>query len=216
MDSGYDIVKNYPLPLEDIICSLTSAELDPGKAGVRNIEKKSDYIRRLCCSDAVISLASRYLSSRPKLVRAIYFNKTSTNNWLVSWHQDRTVAVSRKFTADDWGPWSVKDGVHHVQPSVEVLEKTITLRLHLDDANEENGCLMVMPCSHKQGLLAPSEIHAIVVSREPFMCCANAGDILVMKPHLLHASSKATEPTNRRVLHMEFSSFELPNGISWA
>ncbi|WP_141215531.1 hypothetical protein [Hahella sp. CCB-MM4] len=47
-------------------------------------------------------------------------------------------------------------------------------------------------------------------------CEAIEGSILVMRPHLLHASSKAIAPTNRRILHVEYSDYRLPEGIHWA
>jgi hypothetical protein len=37
-----------------------------------------------------------------------------------------------------------------------------------------------------------------------------------MKPLLLHASSKATVPNRRRVLHFLFGPKALPLGLSWA
>lgn len=59
------------------------------------------------------------------LVRVIFFDKTSDNNWLVSWHQDRTVSVDKRMEIPGWGPWTVKDGVHHVQPSVNILNRMV-------------------------------------------------------------------------------------------
>jgi hypothetical protein len=42
------------------------------------------------------------------------------------------------------------------------------------------------------------------------------GGALVMRPLLLHASSKATSPTHRRVLHVLFGPTDLPLGLEWA
>jgi hypothetical protein len=41
------------------------------------------------------------------------------------------------------------------------------------------------------------------------------GGALVMKPLLLHASSKATRTMPRRVLHFVFGPPELPLGLEW-
>ncbi|NQZ90690.1 MAG: hypothetical protein HRT54_24290, partial [Colwellia sp.] len=46
-------------------------------------------------------------------------------------------------------------------------------------------------------------------------CEANVGDLLIMRPLILHASSKAKFPKHRRVIHMEFSSYDLPNDVYW-
>jgi ectoine hydroxylase-related dioxygenase (phytanoyl-CoA dioxygenase family) len=81
-------------------------------------------------------------------VRAIFFDKSSGSNWLVPWHQDLTIAVASKCEAPGFGPWSVKDGIPHVQPPDELLKQMIALRLHLDDCDASNGALRVIPGSH--------------------------------------------------------------------
>jgi hypothetical protein len=40
--------------------------------------------------------------------------------------------------------------------------------------------------------------------------------VLVMRPLVLHASSKATGTSKRRVLHILFGPPELPYGLEWA
>ncbi|HEX6908763.1 MAG TPA: hypothetical protein VF142_00130 [Longimicrobium sp.] len=40
-------------------------------------------------------------------------------------------------------------------------------------------------------------------------------NLLVMRPALLHASSPATRPGHRRVVHLEFAADELPHGLQW-
>jgi hypothetical protein len=55
---------------------------------------------------------------------------------MVSWHQDVTIAVRARGRSAGVRPWSVKDGVPHVQAPAELLEQMITLRLHLDDCDE--------------------------------------------------------------------------------
>jgi hypothetical protein len=37
-----------------------------------------------------------------------------------------------------------------------------------------------------------------------------------MKPLLFHASNKTTNNERRRVLHIEFSNQELPDGLEWS
>ena len=54
----------------------------------------------------------------------------------------------------EFGPWSVKDGVPHVQAPAEYLEQMLAVRLHLDDADEENGALRVLVGSHRLGRLS--------------------------------------------------------------
>jgi len=92
----------------------------------------------------------------------------------------------------------------------------VTFRIHLDDTNLENGCLKVHPESQKLGILTQADIQKYIETHTPVICEAKAGSALAMRPHILHASSKAITPSQRRVLHLEYSSFELPDGVEWA
>lgn len=218
LEAGYELINEF-LSRDELMAIDREVELAklPAKAGgIRNADKKFSSVRDLANSEKLYAHAKAYLSGQPALVRAILFDKTADNNWLVSWHQDRTVAVSKKLTMQNWGPWSVKDGVHHVQPPVDVLDQMVAFRIHLDATNQENGCLRVMPGSHKFGILEQAVIQQYVQSHKPMVCEAPAASALVMRPHVLHSSRKASKPSQRRVLHLEYSSFELPSGLAWA
>ena len=189
----------------------------PSKVGgIRNAEKKFSSIGALALSERLLCKVGCYLNGTPKLVRAILFNKTEESNWLVTWHQDKTVAVSKRFEQSGWGPWSVKDNTDHVQPPLSVLNQMVSIRIHLDDASIDNGCLKIFPKSHDLGLLEQSEIQQYVIDNSPVSCEAKAGSALVMRPHILHSSSKAVNPSQRRVIHLEYSNYELPQGVTWA
>ncbi len=183
--------------------------------GIRNAEKKFDCIAKLANSEKIIDQARTILDEEPQLVRAIFFDKNPEKNWIVSWHQDKTVSVNKKHHIDGWSPWSLKDNTHHVQPSESVLNKMVTFRIHLDDSNADNGCLKVIPKSHNYGVLKQADIDNIVKESEFIECEANAGDMLIMRPLILHASSKAKLPKHRLVIHLEFSGYQLPDGLSW-
>lgn len=196
--------------------------------GIRHIDKKlrsvSDYLNSrefLQRSDHFLTRRiedsqSIPMKNRASLVRAILFNKTANSNWYVTWHQDKTVAVSKQFDAPGWHAWSIKDGVIHVQPPLSVLEEMITIRIHLDPTPKENACLQVIPYSHERGILSPEKIADILKNEAPNFCEANQCTALIMRPHLLHASSKSSVPIERRVLHFEFSHWQLPDGVDWA
>ncbi len=216
-DDGYELV--YPFltqaELKKLDAEIGSPDLPRSIGGIRNAQAKFPCIAALSTSKRILDQAACYLQSEPQLVRAILFNKTQDNNWLVPWHQDRTVAVSAKFNAQGWGPWSEKDGVLHVQPPLEVLNSMVTLRVHVDDATEKNGCLSVVPASHGYGVLTQQEIVERSGSFVPALCKAPAGSVLAMRPHLLHASAKGAEPALRRVVHLEYSDYKLPFGVCW-
>jgi ectoine hydroxylase-related dioxygenase (phytanoyl-CoA dioxygenase family) len=102
-----------------------------------------------------------------------------------------------------------------VQPPAVVLEGMLTVRLHLDACAGENGALRVVPGSHARGRLSPEEIAALASSGEAVLCEAPAGGLLVMRPLLVHASSAATRPGRRRVLHLDFAREALPAPLRW-
>lgn len=216
LEDGFEIVQNIISidEIESITSEMEGLECKGG--GIRNAEKKLLSIKILAESAKYISLASTYLSSQASFVRAILFLKSIENNWLVTWHQDKTVTISRKIDALDWGPWSQKDGVLHVQPPVDVLEKMVTFRVHLDESTAQNGCLKLIPKSHKEGVMSQAKIDNYSKSHPAISCEAPAGSALVMRPHILHASSKAKSTQPRRVLHIEYSSYHLPDGAKWA
>ncbi len=83
--------------------------------------------------------------------------------------------------------------------------------------DESNGALRVIPGSHRVGRLAPSDIAEWWRERAPGVTCVvPRGDILIMRPLLLHASSPAVRPAHRRVIHLEFAARPLPGGLEWA
>lgn len=172
-------------------------------------------VAELACSRRILDLIRPYLPSEPFPVRAIYFDKSSDTNWLVPWHQDLTLALRARAEVFGFGPWSMKDGVPHVQPPVELLQQMLAIRLHLDDADESNGALRVLPGSHRLGRLSCERIQELRSRQSDFLCAVSAGDALLMRPLLLHASSRSTSTQHRRVLHIEYAAFQLPDELQW-
>lgn len=188
---------------------------DSSHAGIRNLAAKSAAVADFARSPAVRSMVEGVLGPDAVMVRSILFNKTSEANWQVSWHQDLSIAVKAKAEIPGFGPWSVKDNVPHVQPPLELLQRMLTLRLHLDDADVSNGTLMVIPGSHLLGRIPSAEAAEITSDREKALCEAKAGDVLLMRPLLLHASRKSTLGRERRIIHLEFSGGPLPPPLQW-
>lgn len=218
LEDGYELINEFISQdqLISINSEINTVELKSKTGGIRNAEKRFSSVFELANSEQLKAQAKNYILEPVSLVRAILFNKAPENNWLVTWHQDRTVAVSEKFENDKWGPWSVKDGITHVQPPLEVLNSMVSFRIHLDDMTQENGCLKVLPKSQNLGILDHSSIQEYVKNHSPVICEAPKCSALVMRPHILHSSSKASSPSQRRVLHLEYSSFKLPSGVAWA
>ncbi len=121
---------------------LSALNIAPGH---RRLAKRVPSVDALASSPAIVNLLETAVGTRPVLVRSIFFDKTPEANWLVPWHQDLTIAVQQRIDVAGYGPWSIKEGIPHVQPPVELLETMVTLRLHLDDCDEANGALKVVP-----------------------------------------------------------------------
>jgi ectoine hydroxylase-related dioxygenase (phytanoyl-CoA dioxygenase family) len=125
------------------------------------------------------------------------------------------VPLAEHRETEGFSAWSVKAGVVHAKPSMAVLEQMITLRVHLDDCTAEKGPLRLISGSHTRGELRPQEQRAAIESNEPTTCLAAAGDVLAMRPLVLHASSSAIQSVRRRVVHLEYARFCLPTPLRW-
>jgi len=148
-------------------------------------------------------------------VRAILFDKIGDANWAVPWHQDRSIMVDRRAEVTGFGPWSVKAGVIHVQPPVEILLKMFTFRLHLDSCDLNNGPLRVIPGTQHR-ILSPADIENTVSTARVAECVTDPGGLVVMRPLIVHSSLPAKVPRGRRVIHIEFGPRQLPPPLKWA
>jgi hypothetical protein len=170
-------------------------------------------VQRLWQQSALGPLLREILGPQLGLVRGLFFDKPPGRSWWLPWHKDMTIAVknnalpSRRFTRP-----TIKAGVPHVIAPVELLEQMLTVRLHLDAVTTDNGPLRVIPGSHRTG----REI--VAAETEPATILAQAGDALLMRPLLAHASGDAASGTtlHRRILHLEFAPREeLWDGFEW-
>ena len=85
----------------------------------------------------------------------------------------------------------------------------------MDDTDESNGALRVLPGSHQLDRLSAERISELRSEQPEFICTAHAGDVLLMRPLLLHASSRSAKPGHRRILHIEYAAFSLPAILDW-
>jgi ectoine hydroxylase-related dioxygenase (phytanoyl-CoA dioxygenase family) len=184
------------------------------RGGRRNLLALTE-MRELAQSPPLISLVKPILGESAFVVRGILFDKQEGANWKVPWHQDVTIAVKSRVETDGYGPWSIKEDVVHVQPPTAVLERMVSVRLHLDDCPASNGALRVMPGSHLKGRLDQNVIPAFVDSQSDVVCEVRRGGALLMKPLTIHASSTALEPRHRRVIHFDYAATDLEGGLEW-
>lgn len=204
-----------PSVLDPPKCEALTAHLGPvGGAGRRGL-LADPVVAELARNSRLLDLVRPHTSGEPFPVRVIYFDKSPEGNWLVSWHQDLAIALRKQVETPGFGPWSVKEGIPHVHPPAALLERMLTVRVHLDPADESNGALRVLPGSHREGRLSTSAIQAWRGRVPEVTCTAACGDALFMRPLILHASGRSTARSHRRVLHIEFAAVALPNGLQW-
>lgn len=189
---------------------------DKTTAGIRNLLGRCDAVYQFATTSAAFEVAKVLLGSAPLAVRGILFDKTPDANWYVTWHQDLSIPVTAKIETPGYGPWSVKDDIIHVQPPASILEQMISFRIHLDDCAEDNGAIKFIPGSHLAGVLDTEDIASWREKHQELVCTAERGDVIAMRPLILHASSVSKIPQQRRVLHLEYSAAALPNGLDWA
>jgi ectoine hydroxylase-related dioxygenase (phytanoyl-CoA dioxygenase family) len=126
---------------------------------------------------------------------------------LVVWHQDTALPLCERREVPGWGPWSVKEGVICAHAPAFALEQILAVRIDLDDSNEENGSLRLLPGTHTVGVLTDNAIHELALRIPTVDCHVAAGGVLFMRPLIVHSSSKTkSENARRRVLHIEYAS----------
>lgn len=182
--------------------------------GVRNLLETSPAICRLAARLEVWRFVTPILGDNAFACRAIFFNKTPDANWVLGWHQDSVISVAEKIETPGFIAWGQKAGVWQVQPPPEILAGMLALRIHLDDCGPDNGPLRVLPGSHRHGWVE-DDIDSWKRKTNEAVCTVPHGGVVAMRPLILHASSKAVSPSNRRVIHIEYAAQPLPNGLQW-
>lgn len=146
------------------------------------------------------------------ITKSIYFDKPEKSNWFVAYHQDLTISVNKKIEIENFENWTVKQNQFAVQPPTAILEKNFTIRIHMDKTTKDNGALKVINNSHSKGIF---RVENLEIENET-ICEVEKGGIMIMRPLLFHASNKTTNNERRRVIHIEFSNQQLPDGIDWS
>lgn len=183
-------------------------------AGTRNL------LERPWCAALVEPIRARLrslgvLPADAVAVQCSLFRKTPACNWKVPYHQDLSIPVATRVDAAGLSGWTVKEDGAYVQPPPSLLASSLAVRLHVDACPVESGALRVVPGSHRLGRIDAKRIAAIDKRGREVICDADAGDAILMRPLLLHASSKARAPNGRRVLHFLFAPPEPGFGLSW-
>ena len=181
---------------------------------IRQFIKEFPEIKKLLFNERFKEIIKNIGGEDYFIVKSIYFDKPEKSNWFVSYHQDLTISVDKKIEYENFSNWTNKHNQFAVQPPKEILENIVTVRIHLDNTNEDNGALKVLKKSHLKSIC---RIDSLEFEKETEVFCnVDSGGIMLMKPLLFHASNKTTNDKNRRVIHIEFSNKELPKNLHWS
>ena len=189
--------------------ALLAGEFGPAY-GARNLLDLWPRVAELVRAEPLGAALIAVLGAGAGMVRALYFDKPPGHSWALPWHKDYSVAVRAHGGTAHFTKPTTKAGVPHVIAPHAVLDRMLTARVHLDDVTAANGPLRVVPGSHRFYAQANDE------PREPVALGCRAGDVLLMRPLLTHASGHSTAAAHRRVVHLECGADEvLPDGYEW-
>ena len=201
LEKGFSIVPS--IVSDAMVYDLREALFELDRAGERClldhplVQQAAFQARGNLCS-------KNYLNQNSIAIQAITFDKTPTINWKVAWHQDLMFPFANKVASNDFDLSCQKDGIEFARPPLSVLNKMLAVRVHLDDCDETNGPLRVSPGTHRFGILPSADIPTKIRTQGEMICLAKKGEALLMNPLILHASSQATAPKHRRILHFVY------------
>lgn len=218
IDPGYSITQECLSSdeCEGLVEALCTGTVSRSRAGARHL-MANPTVAALAISDRLTPLATRWLGDSAIPFRATLFEKSNVTNWLIPWHQDTALPLTKKIEATGWGSWSEKAGATYAHAPNWALSRIIALRVHLDASTLDNGPLRVIPGSHLSGVLSDASVAEYVSTHECIECIVPRGGVIAMRPLIIHSSSKAKSAEPRRVLHIEYAvSLDLGNGIRLA
>jgi hypothetical protein len=199
------------------LCDPILQSMDRRRPGARRVLLREPRIQALILASAIAEWIAFFGGESCRVVRAILFDKSPETNWMVPWHQDASIAVESRHDLPGFGPWAIKDGEHHCQPPLSVLESIVTIRLHLDACPADAGPLRVVRGSHRLGLLSEHEIAQVARAGDIVEAVTPRGGAVITTPLAVHSSAKAAATAGRRrVLHLDCSAISLPEPLRWA
>lgn len=222
-DNGFAIIENIydatELTAISTLINQSSSDKETfRKSGdlfaIRQFVKEIPGTTNILLNYKLRTILSNLFSRSYFITKSIYFDKPENSNWYVSYHQDLTISVDEKADTPGFINWTKKQNQFAVQPPINILENNITVRIHLDNTDENNGALKVIPQSHLKGIYRPETIDWS--EEKEISCSVPSGGVMLMKPLLLHSSGRTTNQKQRRVIHIEFSDHELPASLNWS
>ena len=117
------------------------------------------------------------------ILRAMFMNKPANRGTFLPWHQDRWTALDR--------------------------DPRITVWTAIDPATIANGCVQVIPKSHRYGLINPTHGTGFLSEAQSAAICTEdrivfielePGEVVLLHNYLLHASDVNRSSISRRAL----------------
>lgn len=178
-----------------------------GVYGARTLLASRPRLRRVISELRLDELAGDALGRRAFAIDASYFDKNSEANWAVPAHQDLVVPMPKCASGETARHVRTRDGVTYGQPPLNLLATLVAMRIHFDDSVEDTGGLAFVIGSHTRERWTDVELRQL----SPSAFCAydcRVGDVLLMKPLVVHRSPRARVVTRRRVLHVLFAPLD--------
>jgi ectoine hydroxylase-related dioxygenase (phytanoyl-CoA dioxygenase family) len=210
--AGYSVLPDL-IGIEEVDAIARRVDGAPGMGTRRLLD--APWCRYLAETLTANELLRELGTENAEPVQCTLFNKSPDKNWLVSLHQDLSIPVAERVSSAHCIGWSEKEGEVFVQPPVAVLQEVLALRVHLDDCDERNGALRVVPGSHRLGRLTAAQAIQARDAMGEVTVTVPRGGAMLLRPLLLHASSKSVVDGPRRVLHFVFGPRNLPEGLRW-
>ncbi|WP_299191948.1 phytanoyl-CoA dioxygenase [uncultured Erythrobacter sp.] len=173
---------------------------------------------QLTYGSAIGDVVASHIGPDARPVRAIAFDKSPGANWSLGWHQDRTICVAEQHDFDGFGPWTRKKDAIHVEPPFSLIEKMLTVRIHLDQIRLNNAPLQIALGSQRCGRIEEGLVSEVVAGCEVHFCEADPGDVWLYSTSILHRSDAVCgtgEQLRRHVLQIDYCSASLPAPLKW-
>lgn len=180
-----------------------------------NMITRIPFVNELAHSHQLISLVMLVLGENAFPINAFVLDKTKNNNWGLDWHQDLKIAVKTKIETAGYYNWTVESGIIHTIPPKEILEKRLSVRIHMDDCLIENGAIIIAPKSHQFGIIKNKAEVEKITNDKVLYCEIKKGGIMFFTPLLLHKSPYSMTDKKRRILQIDYVGSPLPNGLEW-
>lgn len=174
------------------------------------VHQVNDIYKKISQSQRIIGPIKQILESEVYIYQTkINFKKGLRGEWW-EWHQD-------------FPYWKIEDGMES--------PRVLSVMIYLDDVTEFNGPLMVIPGSHKQGMVAfddkndgeneetwtgnnlkytidKSILEKGFKENNVFSATGKAGSVLIFHGNVFHGSNCNMSPLDRKTLIITYNSVE--------